>query len=54
MKYVLLLSSLAFLSACTLTPRRGKSSQLAPEREMMHPDKFPTDSVSPTPPDSLR
>ncbi|WP_190242555.1 hypothetical protein [Hymenobacter lapidiphilus] len=54
MKYILLLSGLALLSACTLTPRRGKNSQLAPEREMMHPGKFPADSAQPTRTDSLR
>ncbi|NVO31261.1 hypothetical protein [Hymenobacter lapidiphilus] len=54
MKYILLLAGFALLSSCTLTPRRGKSSQLAPEREMMHPGKFPSDSTQPMSPDSLR
>ncbi|SET57800.1 hypothetical protein [Hymenobacter actinosclerus] len=51
MKYFLPLLGLALLSACTISPRRGRSGQLAPEREMMHPDHFPTDSMQP---DTLR
>ncbi|WP_019947867.1 hypothetical protein [Hymenobacter aerophilus] len=57
MKYTLLFG-LVLLGACTSAPRRGRSGHLAPEREMMHPDRFPADSaeLSPelSPPDSLR
>ncbi|SDY31605.1 hypothetical protein SAMN04488069_107168 [Hymenobacter psychrophilus] len=55
MKYSLLMLSLILLNACTLTPHRGKSGQLAPEREMMDPDRFPADSAQSLPlNDSLR